>query len=177
MRYLEIRRHTMRVIPGQHLSQAGVDLARRIGETMGRFDHVGTSTIPRAFETAIAMGYAVNAEYPELALMGAEVEDEVAWDAGFAAFAEAVRKGGATARYAAGQAAFWRSVAEKLPENGATLMITHGGIIEAGAAACLPEGDHTAWGQYCSYCEGVRLRFADGRFNDIEILRVDGEQP
>ena len=36
MRYLEVRRHTMRTKPGEHLSQAGVDLARRVGEGMDR---------------------------------------------------------------------------------------------------------------------------------------------
>ena len=56
MRYLEHRRHSMRVQPGQHLNQAGVALARRVGETMGPFALVVTSTLPRAYETAIAMG-------------------------------------------------------------------------------------------------------------------------
>ncbi len=37
MRIIEHRRHTMRVKPGQHLSQEGVDLARKIGEGVGPF--------------------------------------------------------------------------------------------------------------------------------------------
>src|SRR4051794_10783960 len=53
MRYLEVRRHTMRTKPGEHLSQAGVDLARRVGEGMGHFDRVVSTLAPRAFETAI----------------------------------------------------------------------------------------------------------------------------
>lgn len=60
MRVLEVRRHTMRSKPGKHLSQAGVSLARHVGETMGSFDRVVTSTLARAFETAIAMGFAVD---------------------------------------------------------------------------------------------------------------------
>ena len=59
MKYLELRRHSKRVIPGDHLSQAGVNLARRVGEAMGPFGLVITSTLPRAFQTAIAMGFAV----------------------------------------------------------------------------------------------------------------------
>ena len=59
MRIIEHRRHTMRVTPGDHLSRAGVDLARRVGETMGRYDLVVTSPVARAFETAIAMGFTV----------------------------------------------------------------------------------------------------------------------
>ena len=60
MRVVEHRRHTMRVKPGDRLSQAGVDLARRVGETMGRYDLVVTSPVARASETAIAMSFAVD---------------------------------------------------------------------------------------------------------------------
>jgi broad specificity phosphatase PhoE len=73
MRYVELRRHTMRTRPGQHLSQAGVSLARRVGEGVGPFDRVVTSTLPRAFETAIAMGFAVDEQIALLAGMGADV--------------------------------------------------------------------------------------------------------
>jgi hypothetical protein len=43
---------------GRHLSQAGVDLAWRLGETMEPYELVVTSPVARAFETAIAMGFA-----------------------------------------------------------------------------------------------------------------------
>ncbi len=49
----------MRTQPGQHLSQAGVGLARRVGKTMGRFDRVAASTLPRAYETARGSGWPV----------------------------------------------------------------------------------------------------------------------
>ena len=58
MRTLEVRRHTHRNAPQPHLSQLGVDLARQVGDEMGKFDRVVTSTVPRAFETALAMGHA-----------------------------------------------------------------------------------------------------------------------
>ncbi len=59
MRWLEVRRHAHRSMPQPHLSPQGVDLARRAGEGPGHFDRVMTSTVPRALETAIAMGCAV----------------------------------------------------------------------------------------------------------------------
>ncbi len=68
MKFIEDRRHTMRTKPGQDLSQAGVALARRTGEKLGPFEHVATSTVPRAFQTAIAMGFAVDS-YREGALI------------------------------------------------------------------------------------------------------------
>ena len=87
MQFVEMRRHTMRVKPGDHLSQEGVTLARRIGETMGSFNRVITSSIPRAFETAIAMGYAVNEQDELFSIFTEGVKEEVgSWDVGFAVF-------------------------------------------------------------------------------------------
>jgi broad specificity phosphatase PhoE len=173
MRFVESRRHTMRTQPGQHLSQAGVDLARCVGEGLGPFDRVVTSTLPRAFETAIAMGFAVDEQVALLAEMGADVDAEVDWTGGFAEFARAIHLGGATARFARAQAELLRAIALRLPGGGRALVISHGGIVEAGAIGCLPDGDHAAWGRACDYCEGVRLSFDGERFTAIEILRVD----
>lgn len=172
MRYLEVRRHTMRVKPGQHLSQEGIDLARRIGNEIGPFEFVITSTLHRAYETAIAMGFAVNDQLEELSELGQGVEAEVLWDAGFAAFGDAFRLERTTNAYACDQAALWRMIAESITEGGAALVITHGGIVEAGTVGCLPDADHIAWGPAISYCEGVRLHFDGKQFVDVDILRV-----
>jgi broad specificity phosphatase PhoE len=173
MRYIELRRHTMRVKPGQHLSQDGVDLARRVGSTIGPFNRVITSPVPRAYETAIAMGYAVDEQNEVFSLLAVGVEDEVAWDAGFAAFAQAVRLDSATARFAWILAQVMRDIASALPEDGAALVISHGGFLEAAAVGCLPDVDFSAWGAYCDYCEGVRLSFDGEQFVAGEVLRVD----
>lgn len=163
MRYLEVRRHTMRTKPGQHLSQSGVTLARHVGATLGPFDRVITSPIPRAYETAIAMGFAVDRQAEEIGLMDDAVAEQVAWDGGFAAFAEAATAHeSAVAKYVQSQAAFWRSVIADLPDGGRVLMISHGGIVEAGAVGCVPTADHGSWGRAVDYCEGVRLAF-DGK--------------
>ena len=172
MRFLEVRRHTMRVKPGQHLSQEGVDLARRIGSLIGPFEFVITSSLHRAYETSIAMGFAVNDQLEELSQLGHGVEAEVAWDAGFAAFANAYRMGGNTHHYADELADLWRMMAYPITEGGSALIVTHGGIVEAGAIACLPEADHAVWGPAISYCEGVRLHFDGDNFVNIDILRV-----
>jgi len=174
MRYLEVRRHTMRPKPGQHLSQAGVDLARRIGEDLGPFEYVVTSVIPRAFETAIAMGFAVDEQIEQLGVMDAAIEMEVGWPATFAEYARAMKLGGATARFGRVLAEVWRGVVERVSSAGNALIITHGGIIEIGATGCLPQADHSAWGDHCSYCEGVRLGFDGEVFVTCEILRVGG---
>lgn len=176
MHYLEVRRHTKRTKPGQHLSRAGVALARRIGESLGPFERVITSPVPRAFETAIAMGFAVDEQLEQLGTLGAAVDAEIHWAAGFAEFARVIGQGGATARLAQAQATLWRSIAQALPDGKSALLITHGGIVEAGAVACLPQADHRPWGPHCDYCEGVRLSFDGEMFTGMEILRVKRSQ-
>ncbi len=171
VRTLEVRRHTMRTKPGQHLSQAGVDRARRVGGTVGDFDRVVTSTVPRAYETAIAMGFAVDEQLAALNTLGAGVEQEIDWRRGCAAFAGVARHGGATAAFASRQAALWRQIVLSVPDGGRVLVITHGGIIEAGTVGCLPTADYTAWGPSCDYCEGVELRFDCDRWVGARLLR------
>ena len=172
VRTLEVRRHTMRTKPGQHLSQAGVDRARRVGGTLGDFDRVVTSTVPRAYETAIAMGFAVDEQLAALNTLGIGVDQEIDWWRGCAAFAGIARHGGATAAFASRQAALWRQIVLSVPDGGRVLVITHGGIVEAGTVGCLPAVDYTAWGPSCDYCEGVELRFDDDHWVSARLLRL-----
>ncbi len=172
MRTIELRRHTMRAKPGQHLTQAGVTLARRAGEGIGPFNRVITSPVPRAFETALAMGFAVDAELDALAQMGDAVDVEIEWPMTFGALAAVMREGGAAAKFGQRLARLLAEIAAGLPEGGAALVISHGGIVEAAAVACLPDADHAAWGAHCGYCEGVRLFFDGERFGRAEILRT-----
>lgn len=174
MRYIEVRRHTMRTRPGKHLSQAGVTLARRVGDTLGPFAKVITSDLPRAFETAIAVGFAVDEKVELLGAMPDAVVEEVDWTSGFPAFGEAYHRDGPTTRYAKKLAKYLQGVAENLPENATTLIISHGGIIEAATVGCLPDGDFITWGGYCDYCEGVRLSYdaTQNKFVAVEILRL-----
>ena len=52
------------------------------------------------------------------------------------------------------------------------LVIGHGGGIEPGLVACLPDADHQPWGPPFSHCDGARLGFHDGRFVGVQFLRV-----
>jgi broad specificity phosphatase PhoE len=174
MRVVEHRRHTMRTKPGQHLSQAGVELARRVGEGMGRFDRVLTSRVPRAFETALAMGYAVDEQLEELSASPAELGAELDWREGCSAYQRGARAGGVAAAYVGQQAALMRAIAAALPEGGRALVISHGGIVEAGAVGCRPDDDFADWGHACGYCEGIRLTFESDRCVAAELLRVPG---
>ena len=172
MRYLEVRRHTMRIKPNKHICQTGVMLARRIGDSMGPFDRVITSDAPRAFETAIAMGFAVDEQLKELAAYNDDVTAEVENAVDCIAFARAIKGGGAAARFAKRQAKLWRSIVDRLENGGRALIITHGGIVEMGAIGCLPDADHAAWGASFDYCEGLRLSYDGREFIEAEVLRA-----
>ena len=172
MKTIEVRRHSIRSQPGDHLNQTGVTLARLVGQNLGRFDRVVTSTLPRAFETAIAMGFAVDEQMELMSTYGNEVGREAPWPLSCAGYAEVVRKGGAAARYADQLAEVYAKLANYLADGRKALVINHGGVLELGAVACLPKADHVAWGSHFEYCEGIRLFWDDDRFVDGEILRV-----
>jgi broad specificity phosphatase PhoE len=172
MRLLEVRRHTIRSLSSPHISQDGVDLARRVGEGLGQFDRVITSTLPRAFETAIAMGYAVDEQIEQLCIMSEEVGAIVQWNAGYAAWAKAAANNPAVGLYTQALAELWRSIVRALPEGGRALIINHGGIVEAGTVGCLPPAANTSYGPACRYCEGARLTFDGDLVAHVEILRV-----
>src|SRR5688572_21579275 len=125
MKTIEIRRHSIRSKPGQHLSQEGVTLARRVGGTTGPVDHVVTSTLPRAFETAIAMGFAVDEQMELMSTYGKAVEMEAPWPLSLAQYAEVVRKGGAATRYANELAGVYRQLAVHLADGGRALVVNH----------------------------------------------------
>jgi broad specificity phosphatase PhoE len=174
---IEHRRHSWRHNPGKHLTQQGVELARRVGETMGRFDLVITSDIPRAYETAIAMGYAVGRQEEVLSDLGKGVEGEIAWELGCSEFQRRAREHKRIAKSCGRQAAFLTEVAASLKPDGRALIVSHGGIIEAGVVGLLPDLDYSAWGPSCERCEGVRLRFEGDVCTGAELLRLpDGWQ-
>lgn len=175
MREIEHRRHSWRLPAGTHLTQQGVDLARRVGETMGEFDFVVTSELPRAIETAVAMGYAVDRTEGLLSEIGVGVEDELDWTSGAAGFARAAALGGATATACRAQADLLVSIAASLSPDGRALVVSHGGIIEEGVVGLLPGEDFSNWGPSCERCEGVLIRFDGLKCLGAALLRLPSD--
>jgi broad specificity phosphatase PhoE len=177
MATLELRRHSLRKTGGgSQLSQAGVDLARDVGRTMGPYDLVATSVVPRARETALAMGFAVDHEVvtlgsdPGLYSEGGQAGLAQA-EQPFVVLAELIRSGGAYHRYAHSLAALWRDLMTPLDPAGSVLVIGHSGELEATLVACLPQADYSTWGGMFGCCEGARLTFTD-HFIDVGFLRL-----
>ena len=183
MRLIEIRRHSYTKKgdgrgKGSHLSPEGVALARRIGGEIGACDLVLTSPVPRALETAIAMGFAVNDHLEALGDLSPAVSAEIghherwAWEEPFVTFAHFVRQGGPTTRMGERQREAWVRALESVPTGARVIIISHGRIIEAGLVTCIPDGDFAAWGPSFRHCEGARITFDQGRFIGVQLLRV-----
>ena len=172
MKTIEIRRHSMRSVPKEHLNQEGVTLARLVGQNLGPFDRVITSTFPRALETAIAMGFAVDKQLELMSTYGPGVEAEMPWPQSFEGYAEAIRRGGAVKKYGEKLVKVYQDLEDYLSDGRAALVVNHGGIVEIGAVACLAATGLQLKGKAVNYCEGVRLFWEDGKCVKAEILRV-----
>jgi hypothetical protein len=118
------------------------------------------------------MGFAVDEQNELMSSYGSDVAREAPWPLSCAGYAEVVRKGGAAAHYADRLADVYRKLANYIAEGRKALVVNHGGVLELGAVACLPDADHLKWGTHFDYCEGIRLFWDDGKFVNCEILRV-----
>lgn len=172
MKFIEHRRHTAYASTSRHLNQRGIDLARKLGTNIGPFDLVLTSTVPRAFETAIAMGFEVNDTIKEFSSISSTVNQEIPWDAGFRKFAEVFQHNGATTLWVKKLARVLIKITKKIPQNGSALIISHGGIVEGSTIGCYPNFDYSLWDRSVSYCEGVKLTFKDEKDVSIEFLET-----
>jgi broad specificity phosphatase PhoE len=179
MPVIDHRRHSLRAKPGPDLTPEGVALARRVGAgefgAVPVYDRVLTSTLPRAFQTAIAMGVAVDEQLDSLAMMGSAAFAEYRWPQPIAVAARALLGSGPAGTFAAAQAELLADVAASLLPEGSALIVSHGGIVEAGAVALLPDADHAAWGQAIGYVEGIRLHFEGAHCQRAELLRLPSD--
>lgn len=180
MRWLEVRRHSLTKKGadrghGSHLSSDGVALARRIGEQVGPVAYVVTNGLPRTIETAIAMGYAVDADVP---LPSGYVPGEVAhhdqwqWPQPYVQYARLLADGAGLAEVAARHREVWVDAVENVADGETALTVSSGGSIEPTLVACFPDEDHASWGQPFSHCDGARLAYEAGRFVSLQLSRA-----
>jgi broad specificity phosphatase PhoE len=172
MTTLDVRRHTMRRKPGAHLSQEGIELARFVARGTDSYDFVVTSEIPRAIETAIAMGFEVNELIVELGILPENILETISWPSPLAKVERVLRSDADCIAFTNTQVQLWTSIAARVPNEGRGLLVTHGGIIDLGVVAFLMASKRPIEGGTIGYCEGVRLEFSSGRLTHAEMLRV-----
>ena len=175
MKILEHRRHSIREKPSKHISQEGVNLARKVGESMGGFNRVYSSTAPRAIETAVAMGYAIDETKEMISQTPEKIDKEVEWGTNFQGYFEAYQSSKVVAEYSKELADFHKGLVSELAENSKVLLISHGGLLELAIIGCFPEEDYVSWGDPLDCCEGVRIYLEKGEFHQIELLRISKE--
>ncbi|MGV9534726.1 histidine phosphatase family protein [Streptosporangium sandarakinum] len=185
MRWLDVRRHSLTKKGamrgrGSHLSADGIALARFIGSGVGPYERVVTSSSPRAIETAVAMGFAVDdtVEMPS-GYVSEEIPRHAQWDwtEPYLQIADIIRKGRTAAAVAETHRAIWAETVNGVAEGGSALLVGHGGAIELALVACLPDASHDTWGTPFAHCDGVRLGFTDGHFVSVEFHRVRQSPP
>lgn len=181
MRTIEIRRHSYTKKGdgrGSHLSTEGVILARMVGQSLGPFEIVLTSTIPRTLETALAMGFSVTDQLGVLGDIPLAVVEEIGhhehwqWDKPFVRFAELVQRNGPTAEMGYRQREAWQQALESVPTGAHVMIVSHGRVIESGLVTCFPGIDFNLWGAPFKHCEGVVMNYADGLFSNPQLRRI-----
>jgi broad specificity phosphatase PhoE len=152
-----------------------VRLAREVGEQLGSIAYVLTSDSPRAVETAVAMGLAVDdtVAMPSGYVSGeAEFHQQLTWPQPWSRYAELIARGEGLARVTEAQQAIWIGALQQVEDGAAALIVGHGGGLEPALVACFPDAEYRRWGSLFGHCDGARLGFADGRFVDLRIRRA-----
>src|SRR6266851_9529876 len=85
-------------------------------------------------------------------------------------YLELLTTGGAVAALGRRQADLWSRIVTNVSDGAQALLVSHGGLIEPGLVAALPDWPHVRWGRGFRHCEGARLRHDGTRFVDAEIL-------
>jgi len=170
MATVEVRRHAERAGPtesGSALSPAGRAMAERLARRAPAYTVVAASPLPRAKETAIIVGGRLDLADPALLPNLSQIVQVRTIEeylpllaAGERERALADEQAGAWARFAAAAG------------DGTALVVTHGGVIELAALRIAKAIGKDLRGNAFSYCEGVRVRYEDGKPTSLEVLRV-----
>ena len=144
----------MRYKPGQNLRQEGIDLARNMAEKYNfsseTVHFTVTSTIPRAIQTAIAMGIAVNETRDELSDLGFEYSiNEIQQNKNLISQMDELLS----------------SVMLRINDNETILIISHGGFPEVMLLNCI--STYTVDYLY-DYCEGYKLSYDGNSWKLVE---------
>ncbi len=172
MRHLTTLRHAMRNKPGAHLNAIGISQSRHTGARLGTITYSICSTVPRAVETVIAMGYAPDLAVDWLSTMPKHLED--AWwneSATLSGLAQIADRSPTVAEFIQAQTALVRTVIDGTPDGADILMVSHGGMVEAHVMGMAPTENLVSWGPVFGYCEGARITLDGDVVVQTEQLR------
>ncbi len=152
--------------------------ARHLGlEGAGPFHRVVTSPKKRAVETAVAMGFSIDATTEALLDVSRKIpeldSDTRSFSELHGKLARAMRDGSASRQYLLRLRDLFRKELEKIPDGARLLMVSHGGVVEWSALAVLPDAA-ALLGPAIETCEGIEIGYEDGEFRSVRALRLTG---
>ncbi|MFV2015978.1 MAG: histidine phosphatase family protein, partial [Candidatus Heimdallarchaeota archaeon] len=151
---IEHRRHSKRNPPNPHLNSEGVRIARKIGETMGKIDFVLTSVSPRAIETAVAMGFAVDEtiDFSTTAKDLPGTPEELPEGTPFAEYGVKYESNEYFKEWGNRVKSLLMSQLSKIDMDKRVLIVSHAGIIEISTIALLSGSDLNSLGKGVDIC-------------------------
>jgi hypothetical protein len=156
MRFLEVRRHSVRDLPDEHLSDAGRQLAADVGRSRGPFRRVVSSPELRAQETAVAMGFPPDEVDPLWYDLG---DGRVPWPLSFPEMLDQLATNPRALEVAARFRTATRQLLARSRDGDAVLVVAHGGVPELVAAIWCAPAVLERIGPPCRCMEGVYLEF------------------
>lgn len=151
-------------------------MARTIGSTLGPFDRVVVSDVPRTMETALVMGFSVNeviaTSHGDGIWDAFCKHDHWAWTEPFVRYRDLIKESRALAELGQTLVECWTNVLESASSSASVLVISHGHLMEVAFVTCFEDRDLAKIGPAFSHGEGFRVTYDNGQFNDFEILRV-----
>jgi hypothetical protein len=178
----------LRQLLGEWAHDLGVDLDAALGQLVAadliETDPTAPARLLGAYPfTAIARGHTVQIDggptvqaYCAVDALGISRmlgrDEQWRWPAPYRHYADLLQRSSTLATVAEAHRDIWTRVVQTVPDGAAALLIGHGGGIEPGLVACLPDADHESWGAPFTHCDGARLSFEDARFVGIQFQRV-----
>jgi broad specificity phosphatase PhoE len=176
MSTLEVRRHSEQadaVEGSTALSPRGIGLARDVARASARYALVLSSPAQRARETAEIIGGRLDAVDEGLALGMSGVLGDVDWRTlDLQRYGALLRERREARAFAERQVDAWSRIATRVGAQEKALAVSHGGMIELGAALLAERLGQELAGTAFDLCEGVRVTFVDGAPRAFEILRT-----
>lgn len=166
----------MRRKPEPHLTLDGIHLANRVGRTLGDFDQVITSNLPRAYETAVAMGYEITSSFDELGVISQTVTAAVRWPGQIERIRTDALQNPYAKSYGDEQARRLRNLATNpIGRQTHTLLISHGIIMELALLASTGWMEISNSEEVFGYCEGYVLKYIGAECILCDIKRLPGD--
>jgi len=171
---LEVRRHSDRTRPDEHLSAAGRALAEEVGRTRGPFERVISSAATRAIETAESMGF--SPEVSHEVWLDPVSTGQVPWPRTFNEYRILIDSDSGVRLRALEVRSELLTILESLGRDRQALVVGHGGLSELAVGTLSPARELATLGGPCRCMEGAYLTFEDGKCVSAKVLRVPSER-